>query len=494
VIDHFSSAAQEPFSTATTMEALRPGIEIFHALLRDGTADLAFLYFNRELSNTLIFNLEELHRCQGFISSFFVGQPEDNRTIINSKNSCTLMNICGINYFEFGKLDSALACFSNAISRAISCREIGSLITFVSNYAHALWRKSNFGLAFNLINELLRVRDPWATDLDRFILLLASYRHFTQCGRLAEADECWQELDPMGRDWPIQRYRQGSAETAQVRWHFHNGTLTEQHLAKAESVAHSHAASRFERRSLLVWRGLFELSRGDLHESRNCFGDAAKAAREVDLHDSVAEAKYLELGVTLGEEVYSEDLKSRIDALLRHPECSEIDLAELCHVVKDSARAQLLACAVITRIESQGSEFFGHYDRKRAQSLNYDCQLNNVSQLVTEVGANLPPWYDAFISLLDDLNSFDEAGDIPDSLIGGLGHLIHKLKAKDTTGRWAYYFVLVMPKYESSFLSAIDGDGNIDLEDYGKVVASCYGEEPSEEVRNLLKEKYGFDV
>jgi hypothetical protein len=81
-----------------------------------------------------------------------------------------------------------------------------------------------------------------------------------------------------------------------------------------------------------------------------------------------------------------------------------------------------------------------------------------------------------------------------DRLIAGQGHLIHKLKAKDTTGRWAYYFVLVIEAREPAFLKAIEGDGTIDLEDYGKVVASCYGEEPTAEVKEYLKSKYGFDV
>lgn len=75
------------------------------------------------------------------------------------------------------------------------------------------------------------------------------------------------------------------------------------------------------------------------------------------------------------------------------------------------------------------------------------------------------------------------------------GHCIHKLKAKDTTGRWAYYFLLVEPDLESSFLRAIaDDDAIIDLEHFGRIVASCYGEEPSEEVRRQLKKNYNFDV
>jgi len=81
-----------------------------------------------------------------------------------------------------------------------------------------------------------------------------------------------------------------------------------------------------------------------------------------------------------------------------------------------------------------------------------------------------------------------------DSEIARSGHLVHKLKAKDTTGRWAFYFVYVPALREQQFLDALHGDGTIDLETYGKVIASCYGEGPSEEVCAFLKEKYGFNV
>jgi hypothetical protein len=81
-----------------------------------------------------------------------------------------------------------------------------------------------------------------------------------------------------------------------------------------------------------------------------------------------------------------------------------------------------------------------------------------------------------------------------EQIIASRGHLIHKLKAKDTTGRWAYYFVLVQPHRERAFLKSIEGDGIINLEDYGQVIASCYGEAPTEEIKEFLLEKYGFKV
>jgi len=74
------------------------------------------------------------------------------------------------------------------------------------------------------------------------------------------------------------------------------------------------------------------------------------------------------------------------------------------------------------------------------------------------------------------------------------GHCIHKLKAKDPTGRWAYYFVLVEPDMEVAFLDAIRGTGMIDLEHYGRVVASSYGEAPTDEVKQHLRDTFGFDI
>lgn len=81
-----------------------------------------------------------------------------------------------------------------------------------------------------------------------------------------------------------------------------------------------------------------------------------------------------------------------------------------------------------------------------------------------------------------------------DREIGRRGHHIHKLKAKDSTGRWAYYFVLVEPTKDRAFLAAIRGEGMINLDDYGRVIASNYGDEPSLEVKRMLKERYGFDI
>lgn len=80
------------------------------------------------------------------------------------------------------------------------------------------------------------------------------------------------------------------------------------------------------------------------------------------------------------------------------------------------------------------------------------------------------------------------------SQTASFGHFVHKLRAKDSTGRWAYYFIYVPPSREKDFLASIGGPGIIDLQSFGVIVASNYGEEPDAEVRRYLKTRYGFEV
>lgn len=81
-----------------------------------------------------------------------------------------------------------------------------------------------------------------------------------------------------------------------------------------------------------------------------------------------------------------------------------------------------------------------------------------------------------------------------DDYIAERGDWVHKLKARDSTGRWAYYFVMVNPFREKSFLDALKSQEIINLEDFGSVIASCYGECPNDKVKKELSDRFGFSV
>lgn len=134
-------------------------------------------------------------------------------------------------------------------------------------------------------------------------------------------------------------------------------------------------------------------------------------------------------------------------------------------------------------------------------------------------GGQQDPWYTGNVKLMEEI-PFWRRGDAPtvpntpdvvlmpggaiaqphqfynrqDEIVASKAHLVHKLKAKDVSGRWAYYFVLVEDENEQAFLHAIEGDGTVDLESYGSVVASCYGEMPTLEIKQYLRDRYGWEV
>jgi hypothetical protein len=81
-----------------------------------------------------------------------------------------------------------------------------------------------------------------------------------------------------------------------------------------------------------------------------------------------------------------------------------------------------------------------------------------------------------------------------DQLIARNPQLVHKITAKDTNGNPAYYVIYVQASRERAFLEALSGKGIIDLEDYGRILASCFGNAPDEKTKAFLKETYGFEV
>lgn len=79
-----------------------------------------------------------------------------------------------------------------------------------------------------------------------------------------------------------------------------------------------------------------------------------------------------------------------------------------------------------------------------------------------------------------------------DHLISTRGDMCYKVVGRDITGEIAWYYVLVDKDKKDAFLKHKPGD-SYNIEDYGKIITSGYGEEVPEDVQEMLKEKYGFD-
>jgi hypothetical protein len=85
----------------------------------------------------------------------------------------------------------------------------------------------------------------------------------------------------------------------------------------------------------------------------------------------------------------------------------------------------------------------------------------------------------AAVSFVD---KFIKSGNIP----------IHLVRCKDGKNRDCYYFL--MAAFDHIKMLENVQKGMFNLNDYGKIIASGYGTEPSAEIKAMLLEKYSFNA
>jgi hypothetical protein len=86
----------------------------------------------------------------------------------------------------------------------------------------------------------------------------------------------------------------------------------------------------------------------------------------------------------------------------------------------------------------------------------------------------------------------EEGGKFFDTLVNTRKDLCFKIVGRDSTGEIAWYFVLIDKDKKEKFLKHKAGD-KYNIEDYGKIIESGYGEEVPADIQQTLGEKYGFD-
>lgn len=71
---------------------------------------------------------------------------------------------------------------------------------------------------------------------------------------------------------------------------------------------------------------------------------------------------------------------------------------------------------------------------------------------------------------------------------------IHLIRAKDKSGLDAWYYILSSHEKVRILANGEDDGSFFNLGDYGQVVASGFGREPTLEVKKMLKDKYNFNA
>jgi hypothetical protein len=72
------------------------------------------------------------------------------------------------------------------------------------------------------------------------------------------------------------------------------------------------------------------------------------------------------------------------------------------------------------------------------------------------------------------------------------GNRVFLLQAEDHSGERAYYFVMAFPLRLPQFQKVIEQGVFFDIEEYGDIIASGYGEVP-EDIYEKIRKEYGWE-
>lgn len=87
-----------------------------------------------------------------------------------------------------------------------------------------------------------------------------------------------------------------------------------------------------------------------------------------------------------------------------------------------------------------------------------------------------------------------QSGSFVDREIARNWQLVEQITASDTTGKMACYFLYVPRHRKAALMRALESNSTIDLCQFGDVIASNYGNAPSTETKQLIKNRFGIDV
>ncbi len=185
-------------------------------------------------------------------------------------------------------------------------------------------------------------------------------------GRWDEAEEMWNLLDPMGRDWPRHIYRPGDAEQYRSELMlFPQGRLTEEDLAAAELLART-GQNRKAIRILHRLRGEWRISRGEHALAAESLQDAIRMAHESGFPDPESETLLALARFHLQQLPAAREEALRLSAG-RDP--AHLALAELWRALGDTEQAARHAQAAYRYAWADGEPHVRRHALDRAKTL-----------------------------------------------------------------------------------------------------------------------------
>lgn len=380
VVDHYSSQPHNPYEQATTMEDVENGLNVVRTWLKLGRYQQAADAYIGDLADALSFNLEayvvELSLLRHFFPVAWDQLPKD----VDASDGAYLANAAGGSLFSCGKEQTAIGAFVIALRVDMEMENWNRITIYLPNLSQGLARQS-LSKALRICRLALDLATAVEDDQAVFKCCLYLFAYQSRTGQWNEAEATWRLLDPMGREWSRSMYRQGDAEYEFAEFRLGQGTLREDHLNAAATLAEKHF-NRHTVRGLHSLRGSWWLEQGEWALAVTSFDQALSMVRERRLVD-----EFSETGLALAKFhlhlLTGSDARSEAERLARLRHTAHRYLGLFWQAIGDLEQAKHHALAAYKRAWADGEPYVHRYELTKATAL-----LNELGVPVP----NLPPY------------------------------------------------------------------------------------------------------
>jgi hypothetical protein len=379
VVDHFSQQAHSPYEEAETLDDLRGGIQIVRTLLQMGRYQQAYEVYTGGLNRSLFHNLEAYAEALTLLHPFFPQGWAILPESVYERDASILVNDAAYLLYYADESEEALVAFGVSMLTSLRLEDWGLTLSSMLNIAVTLSDQNRLAKSESYSRFALDVANLINNKEDIFLEQLDLFAQLGELGQWKEAQEMWQILDPMGRDWSRNLYRSGEAELYYARFRFWQGELREEHLAQAEQLARA-GRNRALIRSLYRLRGEWQLEQGHWALAADSLHEAVRLAREVRQRDTPSEAMLAVARFHLNQLT---DPRHEAEQLAMAKKTFHRAVAELWLVIGDTQQAVQHALAAYEWAWADGEPYVHRYE------------LNKTRALLERLGAgipNLPPY------------------------------------------------------------------------------------------------------
>jgi hypothetical protein len=404
-VDYFSQQAHDPYEETETLDDVLNGVRVVRILLHMGQEQRSSAAY-RDLSQALLFNLEANVEVLSLLRPFFPHGWHMLPTGVSDVDAMVLANEAGIVLARLGQADSALMARGASIVGALRSEHWSTLHANLVNMSVILADQNRLAREDRCMTLSLELAKAIGDDAGIFASQLSRFDQLVQLGRTAEAEEVWDLLERMGRDWPRAVYRPGDAEASYAVYRFWRGDACEEDFARAGEYAKA-GKNRITVRSMYWWRAEWHIIRHQWANAAGLLREAIRMAHEVGQMDAASEARLALCRFHLGQ-LPNPQLEAERLADIRR--AGHGMLADLWLAIGDREQAAKHALAAYKWAWADGEPYVYRYELDRARGL-----LEQLGAEVPDLPAYDPvkeekfTWEDEVVAAIEQIRGEKEA-------------------------------------------------------------------------------------